>query len=441
MSFQPEPGATGPWRPTVAHVRAVGVAIVLCAIALLAGRPDLLVIATPFAVVAAWSTVTRPHTQPVVRDRFGNPSLREGDATTWHADVHDLDEAVDLLTAQMSPVPWVETIPEGGAATASVERGVVPTISIALRSLRWGRRSIEPIRLSAVSHWGAFECRSTSEHRSLHTLPLPAAFDSRAPLRPGTGLVGLSRASRSGEGSEFAGIRQFAVGDRMRRINWPRSLSSNDGLLVNATWADQDTHVAFVVDAVADYGSSEGVDGAASSLDTTVRAAGAIAEHVIGRGDRVSLRTFGTAAQQTIPPAAGAAHLRRVLDALTRLRSLRGTTSANRSRRTRPMREGGAELTVMLSPMISREALDQAVALGSHGATVVIIDTLPDDIAVDPDPYVALAWRIRILERRREIRRVQQVGIPVVRWRGPGSLDQFLRDAARRASAPRMRVR
>lgn len=438
----PDPGETGPWRPTVAHVRAVSIAIVLGGIAIVAGRPDLLVIAAPFAIVAAWSVVTRPTAQPTVVDRFGNPALREGDATTWHADVHGLDPSTaEFVTAHMNPIAWVEMLPESGATTVPVESDDPPHLAIALRSIRWGRRAIDPVRITAVSHWGAFECASSTVHRSIHTLPIPSAFDSRAPLRPSSGLVGLYRSSRPGEGSEFAGIRQFAAGDRIRRINWPRSLRSNDGLLVNSTWADHDTHIAFLVDAVADYGLTGGVDGSASSLDTTVRAAGAIAEHSIGRGDRVSLRTFGTAAQQTIPPASGAAHLRRVLDALTRLRTLRGTTSANRSRRTRPLREGGAELTVMLSPLISREALDQAVALGRHGAPVVVIDTLPDDIAADDDPYAALAWRIRLLERRREIRRVEQVGIPVVRWRGPGSLDQFLRDAARRAAAPRMRVR
>ena len=69
-----------------------------------------------------------------------------------------------------------------------------------------------------------------------------------------------------------------------------------------------------------------------------------------------------------------------------------------------------------------------------------MVDTLPRDlIEEDPDdPLHALAWRIRLLERRREIRRVQEVGVPVVQWGGPGSLDAVLRDLRRRASAPRI---
>ena len=59
----------------------------------------------------------------------------------------------------------------------------------------------------------------------------------------------------------------------------------------------------------------------------------------------------------------------------------------------------------------------------------------------DDDQYIALAWRIRLLERRRELRMVMTAGIPVVQWRGPGSLDQVIRDISRRASGPRMRPR
>jgi hypothetical protein len=67
-----------------------------------------------------------------------------------------------------------------------------------------------------------------------------------------------------------------------------------------------------------------------------------------------------------------------------------------------------------------------------------VVDTLPEDVHVVDDPTAELAWRIRLLERRREIRTVQQVGVPVIAWHGPGSLDPFLREMARRSSAPRM---
>src|SRR4029450_4346399 len=85
------------------------------------------------------------------------------------------------------------------------------------------------------------------------------------------------------------------------------------------------------------------------------------------------------------------------------------------------------QLAVVLSPLIAPDALDLAVALGQRGMSVIGVGTLPVHIArhlgQDEDPYTALAWRIRLLERRRELRVVTAAGIPVVAWRGPGSLD------------------
>jgi hypothetical protein len=72
---------------------------------------------------------------------------------------------------------------------------------------------------------------------------------------------------------------------------------------------------------------------------------------------------------------------------------------------------------------------------------VIVVDTLPLHVARDEDPYTALAWRIRLLERRRELRVVTAAGIPVVAWRGPGSLDQVIRDIGRRGRGPRMLTR
>jgi hypothetical protein len=90
--------------------------------------------------------------------------------------------------------------------------------------------------------------------------------------------------------------------------------------------------------------------------------------------------------------------------------------------------------------MVSPIALQRAYTSAMRGLTVVVVDTLPPDIVEDDpsDPFLGLAWRIRLLERRRELRHIQQVGVPVVQWRGPGSLDQVLRDLHRHSAKPRV---
>ena len=250
--------------------------------------------------------------------------------------------------------------------------------------------------------------------------------------------MGVDRSARPGDGNEFAGIRLFQPGDRLRRVHWPRSMRTG-ALHVTATWADHDRHVLLLADAFSDVGDSGGIDGAASSLDTTVRAAGAIAQHHLHRGDRVSLQIIGTRGMSRVPPASGHAQLRRILDRLSAIEV--GTQQFDDARLHLPLPAG--VLVVMLSPLVSPTALQRAVTIASRGIAVVVVDTLPSGLVEPtegraPTHTQSLAWRIRLLERRREVARVQEAGIPVVQWRGPGSLDQVLRDLHRRSRAPRL---
>ena len=426
------------WQPTLSHVRSATVAVVLIAVAIVFRRPDLLVLATPFAIITAWAASTRPTSMPEHRSDLGHTTIREGDGTTWRAKISGASGA-DVMSVVLRNAEWLERRPSSGAVTVAVDVDATAVASIDVRQTRWGRHGVGPAHLMVASTWGAFYWSTNTEHQPLIALPLPVQFDPEASSRPTDGLVGLYRATRQGEGSEFAGVRPFQVGDRMRRINWARSLRS-EGLHVNATWAEQDTHVALVIDASADVGPSEGTDGRASSLDSTVRAAGAIAEHYARRGDRVSLQVLGSTRHLANPPATGQSQLVRILDTLTRIEPPTSLTMWTRGSRYPPLATRGNQMTVMLSPLVSSEALDRAVDLSRHGIPVAIIDTLPADVTSADDDLTALAWRIRLLERRREFRLVQQVGIPVIAWVGPQSLDQFLHEVTRRASAPRMGI-
>jgi uncharacterized protein (DUF58 family) len=425
----------GGWQPTFAHMRAVSVAVACALAAVVWRRADLLVLAAPFAAVAAWSLLARPTATPSLTAGIDDHTLTEGDATTWRASLAGCDE-VDVVVAAMPPTGWVDRRPASGVASTTAVDGTA-AVSIVVASTRWGRRAIEPVPVVATSAWAAFRWSTTSPLASLTTLPLAAGFDARATFHPSDGLVGVNRAVRPGEGSEFASVRPFQPGDRLRRINWPRSTRSGT-LQASATWADQDTHVVLVVDASSEVGRSEGIGGRASSLDTTVRAAAAIAEHYALHGERVSLRVLGSTSVPVVAASSGRAHLRRLHEALTLIKPPTGR--AGRGFDPRLLHSTGQVLAVMLSPLVTADALDAAVAIGRHGSTVAVVDTLPADLG-HRDANAELAWRIRLLERRNELRAVQELGLPVIAWRGPDSLDGFLRDVARRSQAPRMRQR
>jgi uncharacterized protein (DUF58 family) len=437
MTEHAEPIEHTPWKPTAALLRSLlgGVAMTLAALAF--GRPDLLVLGAPLVLVTVWSLVTRPREDPLPRSSLAHQAVREGEATTWHASltcVPGMEQAVVALAAGS----WTQTTPPTAMLartilTESAEHEV--SLDIAVQSRRWGRRPVGPGLVAATSAWGAFrfgphECVP----QPLLTLPLPATFDAKAPTPQPRGLVGLSRSRRAGDGGEFASIRAFAPGDRLRRIHWPLSLREGQ-LYVTSTWADQDSHVMLMVDALDDVGESDGLGREASSLDVTVRAAAAMAEHYLRSGDRVGLRVFGARGAARLPAMAGRSHLRRVLDTLAGI-------GVGTDRRTSFTKIAGGlpagTLVIILSALVSPDALTTAVTLARRGLSVIVIDTLPQQGDHHGDPHVRLARRIRALERDREIRQVQEIGIPTVPWRGPGSLDQVLRDLGRRSLAPRM---
>jgi uncharacterized protein (DUF58 family) len=428
------------WSATAAHVRACVTALLFALAAVLLGRPDLLVLAAPLAAVGVWSTMRRPADVPAITTRLAHDTLREGEATHWRAMVASTDGVETLVARLPTSDRWQLDPPSGMVALAAPADGQAMDVSIALRSVLWGTCPVGPALIALHSPWGAFRLGPARlDDHVLTTLPLPAVFDTSAPVPSPAGLIGLHRSRRRGDGTEFAIVRPFTTGDRLRRINWPVTLRTG-GLHVSATYTDSDTNVLLVVDATIDAGISEGVDGAASSLDRAVRGAGAIADHFLRHGDGVALRTFGSAQPARIAIGTGTRHLRRVLDELARVEP--GVFSARRAARAQELARLGflsGGLVIVLYPLLSAPALDEAVALVRHGLVVLVVDTLPEALPSEPgDPALAVAWRVRLLERERELRRLQEVGVPIVPWRGPGTLDQVLRDLGRRAAAPRL---
>src|SRR6476620_4090979 len=433
QSWHPHRTATrrlGGWEPTAAHQRAIVLAAAGAIVAVVGRRADLLVIVTPLVVAAIWGHLVRPRDEITGTARLGDTTLREGAATGLQVTVEpplpDLHGVVTLAQA-----PWSERKPSSGIA--ELEDGAA---TLGVRSTRWGRRRVGTVSIALASTWGAFRAGPVDlPDLVTATLPVPAAFDAQAPTPHPRGIVGLNRSSRPGSGTEFSSIRRFHPGDRLRRIHWPVSMRTG-ALHVTSTFTDEDAHVFLLVDCFSDVGPREGIDGRPTSLDVTVRAAGAISEHFLRSNDRLTLRTVGAAEVPTLGVGSGTNHLRRVLDTLAAI------SPATERRDSGEHAIRGVDpnaLCLVLSPLIDLTMVTLAHTLAARGMTVVVVDTFPDHLVADPSSvYQALAWRIRLLSRDAEVHNLRLRGVPVVPWRGAGSLDQVLRDIARRASAPRM---
>jgi uncharacterized protein (DUF58 family) len=404
-------------------------------------RPDVLLASAPMVVVAAWSVAARPRVDLDARGALRRRSVREGEATSLRFTV--AAPGADEVWVGCAASAWADLEPGHGVATRVVDRVQASAdVEIVATMTRWGHHELGPASVGGLGAWAAYQWGPMRvEAVDVEVLPVAPVFDSSAPMPHPQGIVGIDRSARLGEGSEFSTIRPFQTGDRLRRIHWPSTLRSRT-VNVTATYADQDSQVIVLVDAANDLGVSGGVHGSTSTLDATIRSAAALCEHYVRRGDRVSLHVTGSERSLHVRQSTGRVHLRRMLSSLARVTP--AGVVADQSTDPRMRLDPGA-LVFICSPLISPASMQRAVDLARRGLTMVVVDTLPENLKhladADDDPAVSLAWRIRLLQRDAEVRAVATEGVPVVPWRGPGSLDQVLRQVSRRARAPRLVAR
>ncbi|MER7330189.1 MULTISPECIES: DUF58 domain-containing protein [unclassified Micromonospora] len=456
---EPQP-ATG-WLPTRALGRAVLLTGLLLIAGVLLGRVDLIVLAAPFAIGTAYSLRRRPAALPQVWISADESHLVEGGDLTGTVSVGNpdvLDYDVAVVRSRVSPWLRVERATIAGAVAASgTPSAVVPSVAdrpfvtavptdaavdleLAGTALRWGRHPVGPAGARVAAAQGLLVSRAVvTEPARVRVYPKTEPFDAVEAMPRAAGLVGAHHSRRPGEGGELAGVRVFAPGDRLRRIDWRVSLRARQ-LHVAATLSDRDAEVVVLLDVLAEAGRSGGVSGAASVLDTTVRAAAAIAEHYLHRGDRVSMLEYGPAARR-LRPATGR---RQYLTVLEWLLDVRAESSPHEpyDQVFGPQVLSADALVVVLTPLLDERSAQMLARLARSGRFVVAVDTLPADLAPPKDRgWAEVAYRLWRLDRDTMIGQLREHGVPVVRWAGAGSLDQVLRDVARLATAPRVGAR
>jgi len=425
------------WRPTAAVLRVTVLPAAIALVAVLGHRPDLLAVAAPLALALLPLLLRRPAGVPELRLEFDEETVGEGAPVAGRLVLSGAAGAETLAAAVATP-DWVR--PAGDrrvTAAIPVEPDGTAVLDLDLRARRWGRSEVGPavVTLSAAGgllRWGP----AAVPARRLAVLPLTEKYRGAELMPRARGNVGVHASRRLGDGMELTGIRPFAPGDRMRRINWRISLRTGE-LHVNATTTERDADVVLLLDARYDAGRSGGIDGSASGVDVAVRATAALAAFYLGTGDRVGLVTYAGGIRQ-LPATAGRAQLHRLLQ------SLLDVSGPRQARSEPPLPEPvGVDpraLVLVVSPLVGRRVFDRAAALARTGHSVIAVDTLPDRLGDDAaDAWTGPVLRLWRLERATRITQLRDLGVPVVPWRGSGSLDAVLVDLARATRSGRPR--
>jgi uncharacterized protein (DUF58 family) len=431
----------GQWRPSPALVSCVAGGGVLLFGAVALHRPDLLALAIPLVTWLAAQLVRPGGGDLRVAVRSAASTLLEDQATTARVRV-TAPRATDALTISFVPGEWLRRRGPRDAVVAGPDEEA-RAVDFPVTAVRWSRASVGTARVTAWSGQGLFYRQVDAIGRPVKVVPYRERFSVGDALPVSSGIVGTHRSRRPGEGTDLAGIRPFQVGDRLRRINWPVSLRSRSAgtqtLHVTATLTDLDATVMLVIDSSTDLVPGDEPARVNGTLDTAVHAAAAIAEHYLRAGDRVGIVDDGQT-MRTVLPAAGRAHLNRIVDALIDV-----DTSAGRRRLPVHLarllgRIAPRSMVILITPLIEQARPELAVELARAGHPVLVIDSLgeysPDG---PPGSTPDLAWRLQRLQHDLDVDRLADVGIPAVAWRGVGSLTTVLARLSRAAAAPRVR--
>lgn len=462
------PSADGVWRATYLHLRALTLASVLGAAAVLLHRPDLAVLMTPFLAVGVWGWLARPSEHPHAELVDRHVTVREGQTVALRLRISQARGAHSVATrpateAGATTLPaWDPRSLAGGVDGSG--RAELTMVGVASH---WGTARIGTGPVHLRSAWAAWDWTWRSAvPASVTVLPQVGGVTPAAALT-GKGLAPGAHLARSlGEGEEPAGVRELRAGDRLARIHWAASARTGT-LQVRETYAQRDTDVRVLVDATGDLPGGQG-DG---SLDRSVRAAALVARQVLAGGDRVGLQVLGSAGRP-VPVSGGARQLRRVETALARMvagsapvaGTGRDTTAGERGqpRGERGLPRGERDLpwlvrgrgvrghlVVICSPLTAPEVSAVALECAGRGATVVVLDTAPP-APVSSVPLTAgsdgvarlrpVGWarggrrsaapregrgaqeRARLLleeERQRTRERLEAAGVVVQPWSGP----------------------
>ncbi|YAL84257.1 DUF58 domain-containing protein [Dermacoccaceae bacterium W4C1] len=409
-----DPAAGAPtWRVSPVLWQSLGLGLCASILAVLALRPDLLVLATPGLALLGWAVLTQPRRRPRWSVTLSSDLADERHSELeWRAVLEGAQE-VEVATAVVGRTDHVD-YPQGRRFDAvcpqADEQGRTRAeLSLAVHPTRWGSRRIGESTLSATSAWALFQIAPiTYAGARIRVLPTPADGEVQAPVPHPAGLIGMNRSTRRGDGSEFADIRAFRPGDRLRHVHWPVTARTGE-LHVRSFHAEEDAEVHLLVDVALKWGSHP------SSLDIQVRLAAALARQLTSRGERVGLATIATSEPVALPPAPGRRQYQRILGMLSQVRiSPRTITTAREVHRISP----GAAV-ILLSPLLTQTAAQRAATLSARGHPVIVVDCLPDSAAeqvhqrLEENATNQLAWRLRMLQRRSEIDELRHRGVPV----------------------------
>lgn len=391
------------------------VAFAVPAAALAFGQPALFSLAVPFLIALALGLRRTGDVEVTTRMTLFSDRLLEGDLIDGRLELSwDGRFDADALVHRLRGVTTVSGERPSGFAP-SADRIALP---IRLQATQWGRHSVGEVWLRLTLPFGLV----TWTGKVMTGPPvriLPGSERLTELLSPTHSRTawGMHDSRRIGDGHDFAELRPYVPGDRLRDVNWAAT-ARHGRPIVNRHHPEVSGDVVIALEAFD--------DGSAASRDVlarAARAAWALASVHMRANDRVGL--VGLAGSTLwLPPAGGRLAQYKLMDALLRV----GGEAADGVAFTRRWVDvPQSALVIALSTLHDDAAVLTLLRWRSRGRSiaVVMIDPLT---ALPPSPTRSdrLARRVWKMELAQRVALLRRGGIPVVQAPVDGAISPIV---------------
>lgn len=381
----------------------------------------------------AYANVTEaPEPDLAVERRLSTEHPEPGDTVEVTVVVENVGDAVLPDLRVVEQVPEALAVTDGPARAATALRpGAQMTFSYTVLARR-GAYEFEGLTAIARNASGSREReRDLSTAPAAITCMAPVDATAAVPLRgltsPYTGRVSTDA---TGEGIEFASLREYQHGDALSRIDW--NTYARDGQLATMEFREERmATVVVVLDLRGNAYLQAGEDGP-HAVDRGIDATRRIFNSLLETGDRVGLAAF---ARETVwlAPGAGATHQAEARDLLSTHPALSPTPPDGRVyvrwqlRRLQQRLDDDAQV-VFVSPMPDDTSATIARSLQVRGHAVTVVS--PDPTLWDTPGHTLAA-----IDRSNRLNDLRGSNVRVVDWATDERLAEALERARRRWSA------
>lgn len=387
------------------------------------GRVELVILATPFVLVLAAGLLAGGVPSLEVSARVSRTRVLEGDDVEVVLDL-EAGSRIDRLEIGLA-VPR-DAVPERDTSFGmTLQAGQHRELTTTLRFPRWGVYRVGRVGLAAFGRLGLFVAeRELPATDLVRVYPAEERLHEIVRPRDTQAYVGNLVAREKGEGIEFADLRLYQPGDRVRRVNW-KATARRGSLVVNEEHPERNSATVLLLDSF-----SEARLGAAGTLDQAVRATVSLADAYLQRRDQVGLLSFGGSVNW-LEPALGTVQFYRMVEALLDTEVV--LSYVWRDIRVIPTHALPPKALVLgLTPLLDPRMVDALVDVRGRGADIAAIEIAPEpfirrDAAGDQAQLAYRIWRLRRAAVRSRFRRL---GVPIVVWHHGDPLEPVLEEVS-----------